>query len=72
MKVRFAVAPHSGPLSGPGILAFVDALDARGFDGIWLSDLPVAPVLDPLPATPVESLAHEAEWLAYAILDLQT
>ena len=48
MKVRFAVAPHAGSLSGPGVGAFADALEASGFDGIWLSDLPVAPVLDPL------------------------
>ena len=48
MKVRFAVAPHSGSLPGAGILAFGDALEASGFDGVWLSDLPVAPVLDPL------------------------
>jgi probable F420-dependent oxidoreductase len=48
MKVRFAVAPHGGSPSGAGILAFGDALEASGFDGVWLSDLPVAPVLDPL------------------------
>ena len=28
--------------------AFAEALEAAGFDGLWLSDLPVAPVLDPL------------------------
>jgi probable F420-dependent oxidoreductase len=44
MKVRFAVAPQRDV----GILEFVEALEASGFDGIWLSDLPVAPVLDPL------------------------
>lgn len=27
---------------------FAEALEAGGFDGLWLSDLPVAPVLDPL------------------------
>ncbi len=48
MKVRFAVAPHSGSPSGDEILAFADAIEAGGFDGIWLSDLPVAPLLDPL------------------------
>jgi alkanesulfonate monooxygenase SsuD/methylene tetrahydromethanopterin reductase-like flavin-dependent oxidoreductase (luciferase family) len=48
MKVRFALAPHSGSLGGAEILASADALEASGFDGIWLSDLPIAPVLDPL------------------------
>ena len=44
MKVRFAVAPQRDV----DILEFADALEVSGFDGIWLSDLPVAPVLDPL------------------------
>jgi probable F420-dependent oxidoreductase len=48
MKVRFAVSPHSGSLSATALRDFVDALEASAFDGIWLSDLPVAPVLDPL------------------------
>src|SRR6201994_1175055 len=44
MKVRFAVAPQRDV----NIVEFAEALEASGFDGIWLSDLPVAPVLDPL------------------------
>jgi probable F420-dependent oxidoreductase len=48
MKVRFAVAPHTGPPSPADVLAFVDTFETSGFDGIWLSDVPVAPVLDPL------------------------
>jgi probable F420-dependent oxidoreductase len=48
MKVRFAVGPHAGTLSGAGMRAFAEALELSGFDGLWLSDLPVAPVLDPL------------------------
>ena len=48
MKVRFAVAPGAQP-SDRGLLAgLVDGLEARGFDTIWLSDLPMADVLDPL------------------------
>lgn len=47
MKIRFAVAPHAGSLSGADLAAFAEALEAAGFDGLWLSDLPVAPVLDP-------------------------
>jgi alkanesulfonate monooxygenase SsuD/methylene tetrahydromethanopterin reductase-like flavin-dependent oxidoreductase (luciferase family) len=30
------------------IVAFAKSLEAAGFDGLWLSDLPVAPVPDPL------------------------
>jgi probable F420-dependent oxidoreductase len=28
--------------------AFAESLEAAGFDGLWLSDIPAAPVLDPL------------------------
>lgn len=48
MKVRIAVAPHADSAAGEGVARFVDALEPGGFDGIWLSDLPIAPVLDPL------------------------
>jgi probable F420-dependent oxidoreductase len=48
MKVRFAVAPDSGSSSGAGIGAYAAAVEAGGFDGVWLSDLPLAPTLDPL------------------------
>jgi probable F420-dependent oxidoreductase len=48
MKVRFAVAPGGDAQQGPQIEAFADALEASGFDGVWLSDVPLAPVLDPL------------------------
>jgi alkanesulfonate monooxygenase SsuD/methylene tetrahydromethanopterin reductase-like flavin-dependent oxidoreductase (luciferase family) len=48
MKIRFAVGPHGGSLSGRRIVEFAEAVELAGFDGLWLSDLPVAPVLDPL------------------------
>jgi probable F420-dependent oxidoreductase len=48
MKIRFAVGPPAGPVPAPNLISFAVALEASGFDGIWLSDLPVAPVLDPL------------------------
>ena len=48
MKVRFAVAPGAGSQESTDVIAFADVLEASGFDGVWLSDLPVAPVLDPL------------------------
>jgi probable F420-dependent oxidoreductase len=48
MKVRFAVSPGSESMSGTGVFAFADVLETSGFDGVWLSDLPVSAVLDPL------------------------
>jgi probable F420-dependent oxidoreductase len=48
MKIRFAVGPHAGSLSGTELATFAESLELAGFDGLWLSDLPVAPVLDPL------------------------
>jgi probable F420-dependent oxidoreductase len=48
MKIRFAVGPPAGPVPAPDLISFAAALEFNGFDGIWLSDLPVAPVLDPL------------------------
>jgi probable F420-dependent oxidoreductase len=48
MKIRFAVGPRAGSLSGDELAGFAESLEAAGFDGLWLSDLPVAPVLDPL------------------------
>jgi probable F420-dependent oxidoreductase len=48
MKVRFAVAPAGDAQEGVTIPAFADAVEASGFDGVWLSDVPLTPVLDPL------------------------
>jgi len=48
MKVRFAVGPDRGWLSGSALVDFAGAVETAGFDGVWLSDLPVAPALDPL------------------------
>ena len=48
MKVRFAVAPAGGLLRALEIIGFADAMEASGFDGVWLSDLPGRAVIDPL------------------------
>lgn len=48
MKIRFAVGPPTGRVSASDLISFAVALEDSGFDGIWLSDLPVAPVLDPM------------------------
>jgi probable F420-dependent oxidoreductase len=47
MKVRFAVAPGGQP-GGTDIEAFAAGVENTGFDGIWLSDVPLSPILDPL------------------------
>lgn len=47
MKVRFAVAP-GGSFDPDDFAAFVLALEARRFDTVWLSDLPVGDTVDPL------------------------
>jgi probable F420-dependent oxidoreductase len=48
MKVRFAIAPAAGTRDADDLLRFATAVEAAGFDGIWLSDLPVGPAIDPL------------------------
>jgi probable F420-dependent oxidoreductase len=48
MKVRFAVAPAGDAQEGVEIAEFADVLEASGFDGVWLSDVPLTSVLDPL------------------------
>ena len=50
MKVRFAVAP-AAPWQEPERLGdFVAALERLRFDTVWLSDVPVGPLVDPLVA----------------------
>jgi len=48
MKVRFAVAPAGGLVTATEIVGFADAFEASGFDGVWLSDLPMRAAIDPL------------------------
>jgi probable F420-dependent oxidoreductase len=47
VKVRIAVAPGAGPWSTESYVSLVDGLEERGFDTIWLSDVPLAPTIDP-------------------------
>jgi probable F420-dependent oxidoreductase len=48
VKIRFAVSPGSEPLDAARIASLADALEASAFDGVWLSDLPLANALEPL------------------------
>jgi probable F420-dependent oxidoreductase len=48
MKVRFAVSPGTRRFEADGILRFAEASERLGFDTIWLSDVPLSPIGDPL------------------------
>jgi probable F420-dependent oxidoreductase len=55
VKVRFAVAPAPGSFDAEYLLSFAVTAEALGFDTIWLSDVPLSSIGDPL-----LSLAHVA------------
>src|SRR5262245_46276518 len=48
MKVRFAVAPGGLAFDVPRFVELVEQLEARGFDTLWLSDIPMGPSIDPV------------------------
>ncbi|HUS61556.1 MAG TPA: LLM class flavin-dependent oxidoreductase, partial [Acidimicrobiales bacterium] len=52
MKVRFAVSPGLDPMDRTSFCEFVDALEALGFDTVWLSDIPLGAMTDPLVGLP--------------------
>jgi probable F420-dependent oxidoreductase len=48
VKVRFAVAPGLEPLDRRSLADLVDGLESFRFDTIWLSDIPLGALVDPL------------------------
>lgn len=48
MKVRIAVAPGSSMVDRAAFCRFIDGLESFGFDTVWLSDVPLGTVVDPL------------------------
>jgi probable F420-dependent oxidoreductase len=48
VKVRIAVSPGGGRFDADALVAFAAATEALGFDTIWLSDVPLGPIGDPL------------------------
>jgi hypothetical protein len=48
MKIRFAVAPGLGEFSAEQLDELLDACETLGFDTLWLSDLPLGAIGDPL------------------------
>ena len=48
VKIRFAVSPGTRQFDAAELEAFAVASEAIGFDSIWLSDVPLSPIGDPL------------------------
>lgn len=48
MKIRFAVTPPATALHEDQFNAYLEACETLGFDTIWLSDVPLGPLGDPL------------------------
>ena len=48
MKVRFAVTPPSSALDASSFDEYLSACESLGFDTLWLSDVPLGPLGDPL------------------------
>ncbi len=55
MKVRVAVASNNTPADRDGLVHFIDGLEARRFDTVWLSDTPMTPAVEPLLALAIAS-----------------
>ena len=47
VKIRIAVATNNTPADPDEFASFIDGLEARRFDTVWLSDTPMAPVIEP-------------------------
>jgi len=47
VKIRIAVATSNTPVDPDEFARFIDGLEARRFDTVWLSDTPMAPVIEP-------------------------
>ena len=48
MKVRIAVSAAGSTVERADYLGFIDGLERRGFDTVWLSDVPMGTTVDPL------------------------
>jgi probable F420-dependent oxidoreductase len=48
MKIRFAVSPGRAATDLERFVGFVTDLETLGFDGMWLSDVPLGPTADPV------------------------
>lgn len=59
MKIRIAVASTNTPADRDELAAFIDGLESRRFDTVWLSDTPMSPAVEPLMALAVASARTE-------------
>ena len=48
MKVRFAVSPSGSAFDAAEFISFITNLETLGFDGMWLSDIPLGSPIDPV------------------------
>ena len=48
MKIRFAVTPPAAALEVAVFGDYLDRVETLGFDTLWLSDVPLGPLGDPL------------------------
>lgn len=48
MKVRFAISPGRTPFGAEAFAGFVDGLEERRFDTVWLADFPLHGTVEPL------------------------
>ena len=48
MKIRFAIAPGIRHFSADALDELVESCERLGFDTLWLSDVPLGPIGDPL------------------------
>lgn len=48
MKVRIAVSPGASRFDPDAIVSFAETAETLGFDTIWLSDVPLGPIGDPI------------------------
>ena len=55
VKIRIAVATNNTPADPDEFAQFIDGLEARRFDTVWLSDTPMSPVIEPKLALAVAS-----------------
>lgn len=55
MKIRVAVASTNTPADRDELAQFIDGLEQRRFDTVWLSDTPLTPAVEPMLALAVAS-----------------
>lgn len=55
VKIRIAVASTNTPVDSDELASFIDGLEQRRFDTVWLSDTPMSPAVEPMLALAIAS-----------------